>query len=103
MLSKDMEVTDLAYIRTEYVKRLTEFEVEDPQSYSLWKLKQRLMNHFGRKLVFIERSGCSALVCSSVTMVGDALQKASYMDDSNKDIEFDDLDSRPTQLDDAKV
>ena len=79
VFSKDMAVTDLAHIKTDDVEKLTEFEVEDPQSCSSWKLKQRLVNHFGGKFVFIEKSGRSDLVCSIVMMVGDALQKAFYL------------------------
>ena len=42
------------------------------------------------------------LLCSSVMMVGDVVHKASYMDDSKKDSELEDLGSPPDdQLDDG--
>ena len=103
VLSKDMEVTKLVQLRTDYVNRLAELGVDTSQSYSSWKLKQRLLSHFDGKLVFVERPGRSDLVCSSAMTVGNALQKASYLDETNPDIELEDLGSMPTQLEDSQV
>ena len=88
IISKKTDVSNLSSLRNEYIRALG---TED-SSYSSWILKKRLVHHFGEKLVFIERRGKSDLVCSSKMTVGDALAKASLLDEPT-DIEYEDLTS----------
>ena len=46
-----------------------------------WKLKENLKKSFKEKLVCIEQRGKSDTVCSSEVTVGDALCKASELND----------------------
>ena len=77
VLSKHKLVTTLSQIRFNFVKELKTLNI-DVDVYS-WKLKAKLRNHFADRIVFIERRGVSDLVCSSTVTVGDALCKASEL------------------------
>ena len=77
ILSKHKSVTTLSQIRSNFLAKLNALDI-DVEVYS-WKLKAKLRNHFADRLVFIERRGVSDLVCSSTVTVGDALRKASEL------------------------
>ena len=77
ILSKHKSVTTLSQIRSNFLAKLNALDI-DVEVYS-WKLKAKLRNHFADRLVFIERQGVSDLVCSSTVTVGDALCKASEL------------------------
>ena len=77
ILSKHKSVTTLSQIRSNFLAKLNALDI-DVEVYS-WKLKAKLRNHFSDRLVFIEHRGVSDLICSSTVTVGDALCKASEL------------------------
>lgn len=98
VLSKKAGVLNLSSLRDNFIQALG----TDDSSYSSWKLKKRLVHHFGEKLVFIERRGKSDIVCSSKMTVGDALAKASLLNENN-DIEYEDLTMENACIDENQV
>ena len=70
-------MTTLSQIRFNFLSELKTLNI-NVDVYS-WKLKAKLRNHFADRIVFIERRGVSDLVCSSTVTVGDALRKASEL------------------------
>ena len=47
--------------------------------YKSWKLKEKLRQHHGVKLIFIECPGKSDQICSSAITVGHAMKEASVL------------------------
>ena len=70
-----MLLTDL---NARCIQILENLGVSEP-NYASWKLKQKLKAYYGDKLSFIERPGLTDFVCSSSVTVGDALKKASEL------------------------
>lgn len=77
VLSGSKYVTTLAQVKSDYIEKLSQMGIQK-EVYS-WKLKDKLKNHFGDRLAFIEQRGQSDLVCSSTITVGDALKKAAEL------------------------
>ena len=92
-MSKHKSVTTLSQVCTDLQNKLSDLNV-DVNVYS-WKVKSKLQNHFEDRIVFIERSGCSDLICSSTVTVGDALRKASDLQTSQQEDNDECLESEP--------
>ena len=77
VLSGKKIVTSLSSLKGQYEGYLK--ESKEPGGVYSWRLKKRLINYFGDRLVFIDRIGKSNIVCSSDVTVGTALRKASEL------------------------
>ena len=102
VLSQKLTVTSLSLLKEKYVQALVDIGVTDAQQYSSWKLKTKLKNYYGNRLIFVQRRGQSDLVCSGNMTIGDAFQQASHME-TDEDIEFSDLHSAKDQLDEYQI
>ena len=78
-------------------------DVEHADHYSSWKLKHKIRNKYGDKIVFIERSGLSDLVCTSSMTVGDALKKSARLEENADFIEYPDISTSTKQSDERKI
>ena len=74
-----MAVTNLVALQKSFIEKLKTYQVESAESYSSWKLKERLSLHYSDKLVFIDRPGKSDLVCSGNITVAQAMRKESLL------------------------
>ena len=72
VLSEEMTVTNLSSLCDQFVKSSERMMVDSADSYTSWKVKERLIKHFGDRIVFIKQPGRSDIVCSSKLTVGDA-------------------------------
>ena len=79
MFSKDKAVVDLVSLGKSFIEKLKTYQVESAESYSSWKLKEKLSLHYSDKLVFIDRPGKSDLVCSGNITVAQAMRKESLL------------------------
>ena len=99
VLSKVKSVTSLSILCDDYNKKLDEFESEIVHKSSSWKLKHRLITCFEHRLSFIERPGKSDIVCDSNLEIGLVLKGASLLEDTEYDIEVDNLASSSARYD----
>lgn len=88
VFSKDMTVTTLSAVTVSYIGKLKE-----PTMYKSWKLKEKLIQHYRDKLIFIERPGKSDLICSGAMTVGHAMREASLL----REIITEDRETMPPQ------
>lgn len=77
VFSENMTVTTLNAVTESYVSKLS--AAAGPSMYKSWKLKEKLIQHYGDELIFIERPGKSDLICSSAVTVGHAMREASIL------------------------
>ena len=96
ILSKQKSVTTLSQIRHNFMDKLA--KVGSEMEVHSWKLKEKLSRNFKDQLVFIERRGQSDLICSSSVTVGDALRKASKLQNvlETDTIDVNELISQPS-------
>ena len=102
VLSNKTVVTNLAVLKAHYIEALCEMGVTDAQNYSSWKLKTKLKNYYGDRIIFFQQRGQSDLICSENMSIGDAFRQASNMN-TGEDIEFSDLPSIQGQPDEYNV
>ena len=81
VFSKEKSVALLSELQSRFVELLEQTGDRDidAQSYSSWKLKQKLKTKFGHDIVFISQCGKSDSVCCKSVTVGDALKKATEL------------------------
>ena len=72
-----MTVTTLSALTQSYVGKIS--TTEEPAKYPAWRLKAKLNQHYGEKLIFIERPGKSDLICSGAITVGEAMKEAALL------------------------
>lgn len=87
LFSKQKPVTTLTKLRVSYIHILSEQGIRDADQYKSWKLKARLTNHYGEKLVFAQLHGESDIVCSSELPIGAVLRKSTTLQEVNEDSE----------------
>ena len=72
-----MTVTTLSALTQSNVGKIS--TTEEPAKYPAWRLKAKLNQHYGEKLIFIERPGKSDLICSGAITVGQAMKEAALL------------------------
>ena len=77
VFSKNMTVTTLSALTQSYVGKIS--TAEEAAKYTAWKLKTKLIQHYGDELIFIERPGKSDLICSGGITVGQAMKEAALL------------------------
>ena len=102
VLSSNKTVTTLASLRNDYAAALRNGGVENPDTYSSWKLKEKLKKSCGDQLTFIERPGFSDLVCANNLTVSDVLKK-SFPKDEKDDVSFSDIPPQTVQMDEMQI
>lgn len=107
VFSKQKTVTTLASLRSQFVNSLVELGVSiiNAEKYTTWKLKDRLTKHYGDELVSVTFDGRTDIVCSSSVTLGDALKKASLLQDTSEETQYEDLPSAvpPTPSDEMHI
>ena len=80
VLSKKKSVLLLSDLQSRFTEILRDKTGDSETSgLSSWKLKEKLRDHFGCKMVFIPQSGKSNLVCPKDVIVRDALKKVTEL------------------------
>lgn len=100
LLSKDLRVTTLSSLTDNYIDILRKVsEVQDEtndqdKKYKSWKLKEKLLQHYNDRLVFVECAGSTDLVCSGNISIGHALTEEAQLGVNKTD---DDYETTPPQ------
>jgi len=93
VLSEDMKVMTRNSLTDSYddiLKTVSEEEDEtrvQQKKYRSWKLKERLIQHYKDRLVFVARAGKSDLVCSESMPIGYAMREAAQLTEKTEDCE----------------
>ena len=90
VLSEDMKVSTLKSLTDKYDDTLSEEEDETPAQHKKcrsWRLKEKLIQHYKNKLVFVARAGKSDLVCSESMPVGYAMREGAQLQEKTDDCE----------------
>ncbi len=93
VLSKYMKVRTLNSLTDSYdniLKTIAEEEgvsIVQHKTYRSWKLKEKLIQHYKDRLVFVPRPGQSDLICSDSMTIGCALREAAKLTEITVDCE----------------
>ena len=68
-------------LKNMYRDILDDLGVTNPDSYTSFKLKSKLQNHFGNRVAILDQSGqASGYVCAASVALGDALAKLNQLE-----------------------
>lgn len=93
VFSNNKTVTTLVHLKDEYVGCLISRGITNAEQYKTWKLKERLVKHYGDKIVCLTFDGRTDIICSSSVTVGDALRKAMSLQSTTDEPEYEDIPS----------
>ena len=80
-LLQDMNCYMIKPLGNMYRGILDDLGVTNPDSYTFFKLKFKLLNHFGNRLAILDQSGqASDFICAASVPLGDALAKLKQLE-----------------------
>ena len=80
-LFQNMNCYMIQTLRNLYRDILDDLGVINPDSYTSFKLKSKLLNHFGNKVLILDQSGqASGFICAASVPLGDALAKLKQLE-----------------------
>lgn len=102
VFSKSKSVTTLAELKAKFVEYLVSLGAPNAEQYTAWKLKERLTKHYDDQIVCARFDGCTDIICSSSVTLGDALRKATILQNVTVETDYEDISCAEPSVEDSE-